>query len=741
MPAAQQLPRLLAVVRSYGLLLFCLLFWLSGCSSSGQCARFVLSQPCPVGRDIVEDIELVGVDSVNSGDVREGLATQESPRFLGLIDGLVFDYETFDENTLAKDLERVERYYRAQGFYEARVTAARVVPSDKGRVRIEIQVHEGPRVMVRNSNVVGLSGVPLPIASEAVKANQVDVGEPLLESVFENSKLSIANSLADNGYAFVEVFGRAQVDLAHHAADVIYEVKSGRPTKFGKITILGLQELDEGPIRDALLIEEGETYSRAELEDAQQTLFNLGVFASVEIEPDLSSPDKEFVPIKVAVVEAPLRTVKLGGGARFDVLRLAAHLRAGWEHKNFFGGLRHFTIDARPGATFYPTRIDALRAPTKVLPESNVRVALRQPAFFEGRTTGRLEAQYNVYPLLYPLPEDADPNLEPIIGYNEVIATAGVDRMFFHQHFLVDVSYNWQANFPFDYQGDNSDLLESIRVSFPELITQLDFRNDPIAATDGVMLRNSLQVAGFAFGGTVSDVRVQPELRTYTRLRFLPGSWLRRFVLATRVTMGFLFPSDYGPTDERRATAEADPTDPSVIAEQQKLLFRGFFSGGPNSNRGYGFRQVGPQGPIGFLIPTGVNCSFFVPDPGMPGSSIRRDVADLPDTCIRPLGGYTLWEASIELRFPLLGALNGTFFADASDVSSSVGNVNLRAPHLSLGGGLRYATPVGPLRLDAGWPIPGLQVLADDDSELDISETENEGSIIPTIHLAIGEAF
>jgi outer membrane protein insertion porin family/translocation and assembly module TamA len=78
-----------------------------------------------------------------------------------------------------------------------------------------------------------------------------------------------------------------------------------------------------------------------------------------------------------------------------------------------------------------------------------------------------------------------------------------------------------------------------------------------------------------------------------------------------------------------------------------------------------------------------------------------------------PLGGFTLWEAGVELRFPLAGALTGAVFSDASDVSARRLSFRWDRPHLSVGFGLRYDTPVGPVRFDLGLRVPGMQAPAD----------------------------
>lgn len=200
----------------------------------------------------------------------------------------------------------------------------------------------------------------------------------------------------------------------------------------------------------------------------------------------------------------------------------------------------------------------------------------------------------------------------------------------------------------------------------------------------------------------------------------------KHVTLATRLTTGFLFPSDYGET-LTSAQAANDPTNPAVVRDQHKLLFRAFYSGGPSSNRGYPYRGVGPHGPVGFLVPTGEDCG--------------RPLDQLPAACIRPLGGLTLWEASLEVRFPVIGPLYAATFLDASDVTRRVGEIRFDVPHISPGLGLRYRTPVGPLRVDAGYRTPWLQQIGEEDLE---RQEGNPGTVfgLPmAIHIALGESF
>lgn len=678
----------------------------------------------PEGKDAIDAVHLQGVPSRHEQEVKGGLSTKKSPRFLAVFPtGFVFEHETYDETALEKDLERVERQLRRRGYYEAKVTAARVVRLGEDEVRVEIEVDPGQRVYIRRVRTEGLAQLPFDAAEHALRSIELKANDPFDEDEYEQAKQSVANGLADVGYAFVRVSGKAEVDLAEHSAEVTLEVVPGPRATFGEVTIEGLRKVPEGPVRDALLLEEGELYSRRELDLARSALFRLGVFSKVEISPNLEDKEVTSVPITVRVEETALRSITAGGGATLDVLRLGAHAQVGWTHRNFLGGLRKFSISARPGVTFFPTRVDNLdQAPTHLLPENSLTVRLEQPSFFEGRTKGFLETNFNVYPLLYPLPVGADPREERIIGYYEIGASLGAERVFFDSRLSITLSANWRSNFPFTYQGDLVNGLEPVTVSYPELQTLYDFRDDPIQPTRGFLLSNSLQVA--VPPGAVTDVRLRPEARAYVPLDFA-----RKVVLATRFTMGFVLGPDYGMALEN-AGPNLDYADPDIIRDQHKLLFRAFYSGGPNSNRGYPYQRVGPQGAIGFLVPPGVNCS----------ATPERS------TCLRPLGGFSLWEASVEIRWNISGPWGLVGFVDASDVSSKKATFTFTEPHISAGPGIRYASPIGPIRLDVGYRIPGLQKLQPNPNEPpDVSEvppySTQEWWKAVALHVLIGEAF
>jgi outer membrane protein assembly factor BamA len=106
-------------------------------------------------------------------------------------------------------------------------------------------------------------------------------------------------------------------------------------------------------------------------------------------------------------------------------------------------------------------------------------------------------------------------------------------------------------------------------------------------------------------------------------------------------------------------------------------------------------------------------------------------------------GGTRRWLASLELRVPLGDSFGIATFADAGDVDGGSSEQKARFrfdhPNTTLGVGLRYKTIVGPIRLDVGFLVPGLQGKRDDSRN--VSYNDPLFRLRGAVHLTIGEAF
>lgn len=665
----------------------------------------------PPGKSGVSTIDIVGLEEINSDELEERLATRESSRFLGLFLGVVYEYETFDRHALQRDLARIERYLRARGYYDAHVQAARVVAvGDK--VHVTIEVEQGPATVVDSLVTYGDEFAEQD-TRDAVRRSikrVLPLGAPLDEDKLTEAEKAATVALTSRGHAAAKVTRHAEVDVATHKARMAFEIHPGRVARYGPVRFEGLGGLPEDAVRRVFGIEEGKRFSSEDLAESRQALLDLGVFASVEVETDLEAAERTGVtPVTVKCEPAKIHALLVGGGAEFDSLKTDVHGVAGWQTANFFGGLRKVDVRVKPGMVLYPTRLPTVQPPDALLYEHRITTTFRQPALFEKRLTGLASAEYSIYPVLLPTPT------ESVLGYHELRGEIGVERPF--GRLYVSPQYGAQANFPFDYLGRTGDV-ERIFISYVELSTYLDLRDNPIKPRRGWWFGAEVQRAGSILQGDANDLRMAPEVRTYIPLP-------KKMVLALRTAVGFLFPFNYGQFAQINFKNPGPSRAQEASHDYQILFFRGFFGGGPASNRGYPLRAIGPHDLIPYLSPAGQSASAGGCNPADPG-------------CVLPTGGLSRWEANAEMRFVIAESFSAATFCDAGDVSPFQFDLRFQRPHLSCGGGGRYDTPVGPIRLDIGVRIPGLQYFDDGSFEGDPAEVFG----LPiAISVAIGEAF
>jgi outer membrane protein assembly factor BamA len=201
-------------------------------------------------------------------------------------------------------------------------------------------------------------------------------------------------------------------------------------------------------------------------------------------------------------------------------------------------------------------------------------------------------------------------------------------------------------------------LSQPVRVGLASFGWIQDRRDDPVEPHKGIYNTVDLGLAEHFFGSQRDFVRFLVRNATYHPLG-------KRVVLARSTQIGDIASFHY----------TGDPLNAVPLPER-------FFGGGAQSDRGFPENQAGPRDPsTGF-----------------------------------PLGGTALFFNQTELRFPLIGDnIGGVLFHDAGNVYSSLSKFSLRQTQRNLqdfdymvhavGFGIRYRTPVGPLRVDLGYSI------------------------------------
>jgi outer membrane protein assembly factor BamA len=614
------------------------------------------------------------------------------------------DWPIYDPAIFDVEKERIERWYRARGYYNAHVISVKTYADGKQvdadeckgsgsecELEIVVQVSEGQPTLVSAVSVESNPALPAELMDSLRAHVTLRAGKRFDEASYEADKDTLHTRLLEASYARARVQGKVIVDRDTRKARVEYRLEPGPKCVFGSVRVEGADDVPVELILQAAAIPVGKPYDPETLDDAQRAIFALGVFSSVKLEPRGEGATVDLVAM---VQRGRIVRWSAGVGVMSGTLRRATseetssipqwdvHLKGSYENKNFLGGLRKLRIEERPRlimlAEFPRVVGDERMIGTQLYPGSGpkpgnvVSVRFEQPAALEARTKLFSSGAWDLGP-------------DPFLGFfrHDIAVKLGLERPFWKQRLLGRVAVEHDL-----YEVTERPSLTPMGVSdyklpFLEQQLVLDVRDNPLRPRLGAYFSVLVQEASrLGTYGAWDYIRVLPDVRGY-----VPVLW--DVVLAARFALGALFVLDH-----------AESLDPiSARLGPQTYRLRG---GGANSNRGF------PAGRLG-------------------------DGID---------GGTRRWEGSLEMRVPLGGDFGVTLFGDVGDVFGDVmnprRNTRFRFKHLNaaLGFGLRYHSILGALRFDAAWRVPAWQVIGEQ------SDEKVKVGVLPSaVHLTIGEAF
>lgn len=602
-----------------------------------------------------------------------------------------------DRDRLAVDRERVEAYYRDHGYYDARVVETRVEGVGEGLVEVTLMVDEGQPVRVTRVDIEGLEAAPQARAALAKPA--LRPGDVFSVNAYDALRDQIAAALHDNGWALGEVTQEAQVLPEEHSATVHYTAQPRSRFRFGPILVAGTGQVPRDRVRQQAgdEIRPGDWYDDRKLASAQNHVFAMGVFGGVRVSRGTPDEQRGIIPILVAVREAPFRSVRLGpslgvvSNSRIDVSAVA-----GWTNRNFLGGLRKLDLSLTAGWAWLIT------PPQDQGPVATLAADFNQPGVLRryidlglhAEVQRGLESGYQFWAQRgrVGLPIRITKRVTFVPSYN--LEVYELDHVVSPPN-QQDPAHPLPSPLLTSCQNISVETGHGVcLLSYLEQRIEWDYRDDPINTRRGFYTSLTVQEGGHVGGYGYQYLRFLPEARVY-----LPVG--QRSVLAARGRLGA-----FVPVNESR--------NPPTVA-----LFE---SGGANSMRGYGQNRLSPMNRLG-------------------GSWV-------------PVGGNGLAEYSVEYRFPIKNNLFGAVFTDAGYVSfpSAVPSAYRYAfdpAHLqwAAGIGIRFRTPVGPLRLDLAGRLPtdlSRDVQAQDRFPPVPSARQDEAihrEPIMALQLTIGEAF
>jgi outer membrane protein assembly complex protein YaeT len=593
----------------------------------------------------------------------------------------------FSRQLMERHTNSITRFYQSQGFLEARVTphVDDHYGDQPGHVFVTFEIEEGPRTKVGR---VMFPGMDQARVKEIWPLLLSKPGEPYSPEHAQADRAAILADLGDRGYPRATASWEASPVSPAHEVDLQYRVDPGPQERIERVVLLGNQHTRNGTIRRELGFSTGRPLSQSELLESQRRLYGLGVFNQVQVATqDPQSPETDKT-VLVDVEETRRWTLGYGGG--LEVQRLGSNQPQG-------------EFKASPRLSLDLTRLNVGgRAQTLTL----------RGRLSNLETGGAMD--YSIAHL--PTARDVRLRFNALTDRSRDVLTFTAIRQ--------EVSVSVEDHFSpaalllgrFSFRKVRVDL-STLQIS-PQAIPLLsrpariamfgmsyitDRRDNPADATEGSYVLADAGISWDKLESEANFLRFSGQHASYYRW----GSHLvfaRNTRLQVESPFGSLIPTTTG--------------NGQVILTHDIPLPERFFMGGSESHRGFSINQAGPRD-----LGTGF-----------------------------PIGGNALFFNSLELRtHALKGRIGFALFHDAGNVYSTIRKMRLlkftqRSPtdfdytvH-AVGFGVRYKTPVGPLRFDLGYNLnpPRFQVIH---TEIPGSPVEVRQLSRFQFFLSIGQSF
>lgn len=604
--------------------------------------------------------------------------------------GRLFSHGRYSDALLENDVRNLQELYRSAGFRQVQVTSKLLEKylGDPAQLAIEIEIKEGPQTRVSSVSIEGNYNIP---TEQLTPRLSTEEGQGFNESSLADDRDTILEKYFDSG------FTNATIDVSYvpdttsppetPRVGVVFNIHEGEQFFVSKVFLNGLHYTRPGVARREVRVQPTAPLSQQDMLESQRSLYNLGLFN--EVDTAIQNPDgtESHKNVLISVRETKRYTFDYGIGFEFQTGQPAVGTnqplgQTGVSPRVSFGisrlniGGRHQTVTAKTNLSRLQQRgLITFEAPKLLNRDLNfsIRLLYDNTVDVSTFTSQRTEATLQIVQILKKIQERELDSIAYRFSYRRVQASN------------IQVSDNL---IPL--------LSKPTRVGEPNFLYVRNRRDNDLETIHGSYNTVEGGVAASVFGSEADFSRLLIKNSTY-----YPFLRNRRtgtsFVLARSTSLGVQVP--FG------STVLLDPGEDPTTGQVLIPLPERFYMGGGSSHRGFGLNQAGPRDPF-----TGF-----------------------------PLGGSALFLNNLELRFPnatlpyLHDNIGFTIFQDFGNVFSSPRNMfhsfgqwhqpdpsacfvevgsnnkdskcNYNYMSHAIGLGVRYQTPIGPLRLDFGYNL------------------------------------
>jgi outer membrane protein insertion porin family len=573
----------------------------------------------------------------------------------------------YSNELVRTSINNLTAQYEAEGFSSVDVTSQ--VTKHDHDVDVTFHVKEGPQNVVASLKVEG--NETQSIQSLVPKGLKLTPGKPYSQRRVEEDRRQIMASYLNLGYLNATFRETVQeVGKNTHRIEVVYHITEGPEVRIAHIYTLGRRQTRQTLVNRAVKMKPEQPMREDQMLTAENRLYDLGIFDWAEVDPrrPITTQTQEDTVVKLHESKRNVMTYGFG----FEVINRGGNIPSGTvvvPGLPAFGVPSTFTTAQKrfwgPRGTFEYTRKNILGEA-----ESFSAVGLAARLIQRGS-------------LIYTDPYFRSTDWSSTVGFsyehnaeNPIYTSLQLQSWIQFEHPLNTAR---TTNIFLRYQFSKTDLTQ---ILIPDLVPPSD-QHVRLSTISGTYIRDTRDNALNAHKGIYESfqVDVNPSFlgsnanfaRSLSQAAYYK-TIPRKIVWANSLRLGFEVP----------------------FANSFVPLSEEFFSGGPNSLRGFPLNGAGPQRTL-----------FACGTPGVLSTCTNITV---------PVGGRQLvilnseFRIPVPVKFPLIGRkLEVVPFYDGGNVFSAIG-FHGRYTN-TVGGGVRYLSPVGPIRLDVGHlitNIPGI---------------------------------
>jgi outer membrane protein insertion porin family len=581
----------------------------------------------------------------------------------------IWTHGRLSQKLLKQSASNIEALYRDRGYEEVKVTPRTIDREPK--IDVDFDIEEGTQTLVEEVQVSGNENVPY---GQLTVPNGFELrsGTPFSPRKLADDRNRISATYQNRGYLNAEVKATVAKTADPHRVNVAYAINEHQLVRIDQVVFLGQQHTRLSLINKTAHVPVESPMRRVQLLEAESRLYDLAIFDWSSVGPRKPITDQTDEMALVKVHEAKRNELTYGLG--FEISHRGGNIPTGTVALPGGGGaigLHGFQI-APSQSTFASPRglLQFSRHNMRGLGETASASILASRLDYRFLTT-------------YTQPHFFGSQWSSLGSFSlernseNPLFTAALGDLSYQVERLISKKHNTRLQFRYDF---NKTVLSHILV--PDLVlaqdrsvhlstfsTTLihDTRDKPLDAHRGIFGTVDVGITPTALGSSANFTKLFGQLAQYQPFHSIV------FANSVRIGLAAPFAHSFVPTSQL------------------------FFSGGGTSLRGFPIDEAGPQRLVPF-------CNVLQGQSGCVNITV-------------PVGGKQLFILNSEVRFPLriMKALGGVVFYDGGNVYSAINLHNFVDNYTNtVGVGLRYATPIGPVRFDIGRnvnPVPGINPL------------------------------